>query len=361
MHLKLMCLIPLCWCGLTCFGQVADATSASYFLEKNHFFGEVLEEDQLLTRDFIFVNRQPDSIKVAAVSPSCGCLVPQWDKEYIAPGDSGVVIIGFNPLNRPGAFVKTTEVLFSNGRSETLQVTGEVLSGVSVEKRFPFDQGPLRLAQRRLMLPTSAKGDTLDFELKVFNMGPDTVFYVDSLTFLHASISLAEVPALIAPSTTVVLNGQVTMPQQSGYVELGNQLGYSHEEGVLNFEVIANVVPEAALQSTEAGGELFFEKTIIDLGEQYNDGSVPVVFELVNKGSAAVLVDRVIANCSCLAVPDQQLRIAPNETFSLEVLLDTGQLLGRQQKTLHLYTNARNRQLHQLMIKVNVKQTGEKK
>jgi hypothetical protein len=62
------------------------------------------------------------------VQASCGCTTPTWTKEPIEPGKSGSIVVTYNPLGRPGIFVKTITV-YSNATDEqtVLIIKGDVI------------------------------------------------------------------------------------------------------------------------------------------------------------------------------------------------------------------------------------------
>ena len=64
---------------------------------------------------------------ITRVVSACGCTTPQYDKEPIAPGAEGKIVVSFDPAGRPGQFVKTIAV-YSNGQdgSYTIRIRGIV-------------------------------------------------------------------------------------------------------------------------------------------------------------------------------------------------------------------------------------------
>ena len=71
------------------------------------------EEDKLSTK----IVENPTQITfendllISDAYGSCGCTVPEWPKEPIAPGQSGVIKVQFNSANRSGLFNKTVTVV----------------------------------------------------------------------------------------------------------------------------------------------------------------------------------------------------------------------------------------------------------
>jgi hypothetical protein len=76
------------------------------FEEENHNFGTI-EEGTLAKYDFVFTNTGDAPLIITNASGSCGCTVPQWPREPIAPGEEGIIHVEFNSNNRTGNQTKT--------------------------------------------------------------------------------------------------------------------------------------------------------------------------------------------------------------------------------------------------------------
>jgi hypothetical protein len=75
---------------------------------------------------FSFINKGKAPIILSNVNASCGCTVPSWTKEPIAPGKTGEIKVKYN-TNTIGAFNKTITVS-SNALNSTviLRIKGNV-------------------------------------------------------------------------------------------------------------------------------------------------------------------------------------------------------------------------------------------
>ncbi|QNR23996.1 DUF1573 domain-containing protein [Croceimicrobium hydrocarbonivorans] len=76
------------------------------FEKENHDFGTI-EEGTLAKYDFEFTNTGEAPLIISNASGSCGCTVPQWPREPIAPGETGIIHVEFNSNGRPGNQAKT--------------------------------------------------------------------------------------------------------------------------------------------------------------------------------------------------------------------------------------------------------------
>ena len=76
------------------------------FDKENHDFGTI-EEGTIAKYDFEFTNTGEAPLIISNASGSCGCTVPQWPREPIAPGETGIIHVEFNSNGRPGNQTKT--------------------------------------------------------------------------------------------------------------------------------------------------------------------------------------------------------------------------------------------------------------
>jgi hypothetical protein len=75
----------------------------------HHDFG-YLPNDTVVSHRFTFANTGEHDLILQSVKASCGCTVPQWTKEPIAPGQAGFVEVAFSTKGRSGKQIKTVTV-----------------------------------------------------------------------------------------------------------------------------------------------------------------------------------------------------------------------------------------------------------
>lgn len=71
-----------------------------------HNFDIVREEGGTVSHDFVFTNTGDAALVVVEVNTNCGCTVADFPQAPIAPGDSSVITITFDPKGNPGEFAK---------------------------------------------------------------------------------------------------------------------------------------------------------------------------------------------------------------------------------------------------------------
>ncbi len=75
------------------------------FETERHDFGTI-SEGTVARHDFVFTNTGDAPLIITNASGSCGCTVPTWPREPIAPGEQGTIKVEFNSTNRTGAQTK---------------------------------------------------------------------------------------------------------------------------------------------------------------------------------------------------------------------------------------------------------------
>ena len=88
----------------------ADVT----WLETTHDFGAFQEDLGPVSCQFRFVNTNSEPVAIVAARASCGCTTPQYPREAIAPGDTAVITVSYDPAARPGRFTKYIGVTLSD-------------------------------------------------------------------------------------------------------------------------------------------------------------------------------------------------------------------------------------------------------
>ena len=105
------------------------------FAETEYDFGSVAT-GAVVKHTFEFTNTGKTPLLIDNAQASCGCTVPQWPKEPVAPGAKGKIDVEFNSAGKMGVQNKTVTIT-ANTQPNTTVVTikGTVLDG---------SQGPVK-------------------------------------------------------------------------------------------------------------------------------------------------------------------------------------------------------------------------
>lgn len=97
------------------------------FIEQTHNFGTIPEKGGKVSHDFVFTNTGNANLVIIDAKADCGCTVPEYPKEPIAPGKRGVIRVTYNPLGRPGGFHKTVTIRANTKPKNTaIKISGVV-------------------------------------------------------------------------------------------------------------------------------------------------------------------------------------------------------------------------------------------
>ncbi len=79
------------------------------FNEMEHDYGDI-NQDTENEHVFAFTNTGKEPLVISNAVGSCGCTVPEWPKEPIAPGESGDIKVVFKPGKKEGAQTKNVTI-----------------------------------------------------------------------------------------------------------------------------------------------------------------------------------------------------------------------------------------------------------
>ncbi|NDC41360.1 MAG: DUF1573 domain-containing protein [Chitinophagia bacterium] len=95
------------------------------FSDLNHDFGTV-QEGPDATCKFTFTNNGKEPIIIQKAQASCGCTVPTYSKEPIAPGQTGTIDVAFHTQGKPAGQFNKTITVTSNAGTKILNIRGIV-------------------------------------------------------------------------------------------------------------------------------------------------------------------------------------------------------------------------------------------
>lgn len=97
------------------------------FEETEYDFGRVVAGEPV-KHVFKFTNTGSVPLLIQNASASCGCTVPRWPKEPIAPGATGEIAVEFDSQGRVGSQNKTITIIANTQpNANVVTLKGEVL------------------------------------------------------------------------------------------------------------------------------------------------------------------------------------------------------------------------------------------
>jgi len=107
-----------------------DTSNAPAFkFEKEVYdFGEI-KEGEKVTHDFKFKNSGNSPLIISSATATCGCTIPDYPNEPIAPGAEGVIRVVFNGAGKLGMQNKVVSITANTIPSLTeLNILGNVIA-----------------------------------------------------------------------------------------------------------------------------------------------------------------------------------------------------------------------------------------
>lgn len=107
---------------ITASGNNSDTTLLPKFRwnEQVHDFGVVIQGEKV-AYTYNFTNVGKSNLIISSVHASCGCTVPKYDTDPIAPGKTGKIEVVFDSSDRNGMQNKTLTVL-ANTQPNTVEL-----------------------------------------------------------------------------------------------------------------------------------------------------------------------------------------------------------------------------------------------
>lgn len=290
-------------------------------------YGAFGEDDPVAPAVFRFVNTGDEDVTIVQASATCGCTTPTYDAAAIAPGDTGVVTVAFNPQGRPGRFSKHLYVRTSAGAErEKLMLKGVVIGNErTLGSRYPAEMGPLRLRNGAVMLGRVPAGSAKSEFLDAYNQSRDTIRPV--VTGLPPYLQVAVKPEAVPPGEMASFNfyfrgdkckewGIVT---DSVTILPTGQSGEQHTLPVV--AIVEDDFSKLTPKQIADAPVLSLVGDRIDLGIVDKTSTKPAKgkIDIVNTGKTPLVIRRVYAQHPALTARGSAKVIKPGKHASIEV------------------------------------------
>lgn len=88
--------------------------------DENEFDFGTITDGEKVRHSFKFKNTGKEPLVISNAKGSCGCTVPQWPKEPIAPGKSGEIEVEFNSKGKKGNQTKNVTITANTDPANTI-------------------------------------------------------------------------------------------------------------------------------------------------------------------------------------------------------------------------------------------------
>jgi len=97
------------------------------FDESTYDFGTISQGERV-KHTYYFTNTGKSPLIIHSAQGSCGCTIPEWPKEPIAPGEEGKIEVSFNSEYKSGHQEKMVTILANTKPTKTfIKIVGDVV------------------------------------------------------------------------------------------------------------------------------------------------------------------------------------------------------------------------------------------
>lgn len=326
--------------------QAQEKKTSISFEFYTHDFGTIKEDGPKVNYQFEFTNVGNSPLIIKNVQASCGCTVPHWTKEPVLPGNKGMILVDFDPINRPGQFTKTLTVFsnsFQDGTILTLQ--GKVLP----KPRKPHDDFPDKLGNLRMISRYMHLGEisTADWQRKSFDIfnHADTTITISKIIFNTAYLNVKMESSELKPYTKSKITVEYSPKWRNdfGYVQDKIELITTDKiEPNKSLFVSANInmsFKDLTQDQLFYAPKVVFDKELHDFGTIKQGEKVTTTFTIRNNGRDELQILKVKPSCGCTITEIDKKTLKNGESAKLSITFDSAGKDGIQDKHINIYSN----------------------
>lgn len=204
------------------FTLCAQLEKSLKFIPEVVDFGTMREEDGKVTMNVKAVNISDSSTFIISARTSCGCSSIIYDENELAPGDSADVYVTYDPLNRPGKFLKTAKIFTGLERiGNSFKLKGTVIpSKKNLDRTYPDRAGCLRLSSAVINAGEVSRRETRPLFVGIYN-DSDSSFHLTGATDSGA-LEAGFAPDSIGPyevcTLTLMLKGKYFKEKEKDFL-----------------------------------------------------------------------------------------------------------------------------------------------
>lgn len=283
--------------SMALFGAPLLLSAQARWITQAHDFGAFNEDLGAVEAKFKVVNEANRPIRILEAQATCGCTVPDFTKDNIAPGDTAELTVTYLANGRPGKFNKNIYVKTSDAPSvrQTLTISGTVIgASATIRSRYPVDGGKIKLQTSTAGFGEVKRGKFKTVFISLYNQSPDSL--QPEISDLPGYIQAQITPAIIAPGQ----QGQIALTLNShevpewGITNADFTFRSAKNEEPLKMDLFTIIVEDFSrltpgqMQNAPA---CVVNPTKIDLGEISEPRTVE--FTVHNEGKSPLLVRRL--------------------------------------------------------------------
>lgn len=331
---------------LASIASIAQLADPIVFTEKTHDFGSIAAEGGNVDTEFTFINKSGRSIRILTVQPSCGCTTPQWTREPIEDGKSGVIKASFDPRGKIGYFNKSITVVTDyDGQTITLAIKGNVESQLKSKDEADFDvvNGALRTRVSTLNIGKiflNKENGPWSFDL--LNDGKNTMTFAEVKSPAYIKVTL---PTELKAGERGILKLAYDAKMRNTYgfssdnIEIKTNDTESPIKTFLVYATVEEYFPPVTAAILEVAPVLTIENADIKFGDLQETATLQRDVVITNKGKKELSIRALQPNCNCLTAVAETMVIKPGQSTKIKITFSPKGRPGIQNKSIAVYSN----------------------
>ena len=342
-------------------------TSQATYKTMSHDFGQIQEAAGPVSFTFEFTNTSQTPFIIENISTTCGCTTPEYSRQPILPGRSGIIEVIYDPTGRAGAFNNPIVVTSNNRRDQVrLSIRGEVVPRPkTVEDLFPFELNGngLRAVTNNLIFGYMGRGTQKSQTLEIVNNGtaPLQIGYRPTPeTRTPASLYRVEIaPATLPPNGRGVVTFTYDLTGADVYGPLATAILLTVDGQASGRPLSAYATATdnfAALSDAEKANapKANFSSQFHHFGTAGTNKTLSYDVRITNGGGRPLIIRQVTSNGTHISYSLSRTTLAPGETVVLKAVLKTPARPERLSESLSVVVNDPERPMREIRLGANV-------
>lgn len=326
------------------------------FAKKIHNFGTIEEDSGSAKHTFYFTNIGKEPIKIKKVKASCGCTTPEWSKDEIFPGDTGIVSASYNPKNRPGHFRKTLTIISSNEEKIILTIRGEVNPKKNVKQIYPYISSGLRFKKEFINLNSVLKDTPLRSKISIYNELDEDVHLLNEIeTPLHITLIFKDSILKSKEAKNIIILYDASLVDDWGQRidELKFKIGKNESIIKIKSNIIENFSTLTKIEHDNAP-RISLSKKTLHFGTITKGKTAKSKIIYTNTGKRDLIIRKISATCGCTIVKSKKNTIAPGKSGKIIVTINTSEKDYNQSNMINIISNDPKSPLKSILIRANI-------
>ncbi len=327
-------IIPLC-----IWGQKAKID----FSETSHNFGNINEKGGNAVYEFVFKNSGTTPLILNDVKTGCGCTTSEWSKQPVLPGASGKIKVSFDPIARPGAFMKSITV-YSNAEAPIVSLV--IKGNVTRKPAGPYDAylyiaGPVRLMTENINLGSISNTQQIEKNIEAVNSESKVVTLTANSPGQYAKVTVTPTKLKKGDKATIRIVYDASAKQDWGFVSDKIDLLVDNQvKGSLI--VSANIYEDFSKYNksnfADAPIAVFSTKDIA-LGNLAPNTTKTHEFSIQNNGKSDLIIRKIRPSDESMTVTPATNIIKPGKEAKIKIELKTEKETGSKIKFIAFILN----------------------